>query len=84
MEDENFQDKIGTATVVVQVNDVFDFLFHTKIFDVNWVMLFLVCNCKFTKDLPANIGPYFFVFVKYQKYSSPLTFAIIVFSKNLE
>ena len=64
MEDENFQDKIGTATVVVQVNDVFDFLFHTKIFYINWVMQFRVCNCKLTKDLPANIGPYYFVFVK--------------------
>ena len=39
MEDENFQDKIGTATVVVQVNDVVDFLFELGYyFDVNWVM----------------------------------------------
>ena len=39
MEDENFQDKIGTATVVVQVNDVVDFLFKLRYyFDVNWVM----------------------------------------------
>ena len=44
MEDENFQDKIGTATVVVQVNDVFDFLFHTKIFYVNWVVWIRVCQ----------------------------------------
>ena len=61
MEDENFQDKIGTATVVVQVNDVFDFFFTQRfLMSIGLCGFEFVSNCKFTKDLPANICPYFF------------------------